>query len=202
MVHVSFDLVDEFIPRVPPQRLKKEDDTIPRICVAPNILSALQSIPQCGNVICVMYRLRMPIIIHAYYLRSSHVIGNKEVQRYVEDAKVTGEMWLSEPPETVYRVDYMITDFMAPLRTDYYGSREHFVYAASIKRVKHQDNWKNLCDSLYLEDKNGKIFQELRNICSFRTLMSNLDKEDIKILKERMRANERITDVFHGTTIV
>ena len=41
LVHVSFDEVERFVPRVPKQICPDEDNTTPRICVAPNILSAI-----------------------------------------------------------------------------------------------------------------------------------------------------------------
>lgn len=50
MVHVSFDEVERFVPRVPKQICPDEDNTTPRICVAPNILSAIQAMPQGGTV--------------------------------------------------------------------------------------------------------------------------------------------------------
>lgn len=191
MVHVSFDLVESFFPRVPPQRLKTEDATIPRICVAPNVLFALRSIPQCGNVMQVMKQLGLPIIVHTYYLKSENVIDNETVQKYVDDAYVTGEMWLTDPPESVYRVDYQITDFLAPMMTDKFGNREHFVFIADMKRCKYQDNWDNLFGSLYLNDREGGKIKSLKGLCTFRTLMSNLGKEEIEILKERIKANEK-----------
>lgn len=49
-VHVSFDIVEKFIPRVPRQRCQGEDMSIPRICVADTILDAINAIPQAGIV--------------------------------------------------------------------------------------------------------------------------------------------------------
>ena len=44
-IHISFDIVDEFTPRVPRQRCPGEDETVPRICVAEDILIAVNSVP-------------------------------------------------------------------------------------------------------------------------------------------------------------
>lgn len=79
MVHVSFDLVDEFIPRVPKQRCEGENNTIKRICVAPSIIEALNAIPQAGLVVRNMKSLGLPVIIHCYYLKADKVMSNDEV---------------------------------------------------------------------------------------------------------------------------
>lgn len=68
-VHVSFDIVDHFAPRIPKQRCPEEDATISRICVAENLTMAINALPQSGDVICAMKDLRLPIIIHAYYIK-------------------------------------------------------------------------------------------------------------------------------------
>ena len=67
-IHVSFDIVDEFIPRVPRQRCPGEDETVPRICVAEDILNAVNAVPQAGLVMENMKSLGLPVVIHAYYL--------------------------------------------------------------------------------------------------------------------------------------
>ena len=68
LVHVSFDEVERFVPRVPKQICPDEDNTTPRICVAPNILSAIQAMPQGGTVAYNMARIGVPVVIHAYYI--------------------------------------------------------------------------------------------------------------------------------------
>ena len=50
-VHVSFDIVDHFAPRIPKQRCPEEDATISRICVAENLTMAINALPQSGDVI-------------------------------------------------------------------------------------------------------------------------------------------------------
>lgn len=41
LIHVSFDEVEQFIPRIPEQICPGEDNTIPRICAAPSVIKAL-----------------------------------------------------------------------------------------------------------------------------------------------------------------
>ena len=67
LVHVSFDEVERFVPRVPKQICPDEDNTTPRICVAPNILSAIQAMPQGGTVAYNMARIGVPVVIHANF---------------------------------------------------------------------------------------------------------------------------------------
>ena len=67
-VHVSFDIVDHFTPRIPKQRCPKEDAIISRICVAENLTMAINALPQAGDVICAMKDLKLPIIIHDFFI--------------------------------------------------------------------------------------------------------------------------------------
>jgi len=88
MVHVSFDTVERFVPRVPQNRSDGEDDKTKRICVAPNLISALQAVPQSGTVLNAMMEIGLPLIIHAYYLKSKSVMQVDTEQ--VPDSMATG----------------------------------------------------------------------------------------------------------------
>lgn len=70
MVHVSFDLVDNFVPRLPKQIATNEDRTVKRICVAPSLRNALMAIPKARQVVHTLKRIGLPVILHAYYLNS------------------------------------------------------------------------------------------------------------------------------------
>ena len=94
LVHVSFDEVERFVPRVPKQICPDEDNTTPRICVAPNILSAIQAMPQGGTVAYNMARVGVPVVIHAYYIESDAILMPEQIVDKVPDAVVTGEMWV------------------------------------------------------------------------------------------------------------
>lgn len=78
-VHLSFDLVEEFVPRIPKSRLEKEDAVTPRICVAKYISQALSALPAAGKTIEAMLEIGMPVIIHAYYLQSDAVIQTEDL---------------------------------------------------------------------------------------------------------------------------
>ena len=69
-IHVSFDVVDTFKPRVPKSRIEGEDDTIPRICVSNRILDCVNAMPSGPETIQAMQQLGLPAIIHAYYMHA------------------------------------------------------------------------------------------------------------------------------------
>lgn len=173
-IHVSFDIVDEFIPRVPRQRCPGEDGTIPRICVTEDILNAVNAVPQAGLVMENMKNLGLPVIIHAYYLTGKGM-EKEEVQKYVPDAKMTGEFWLTEKPESVRRVDYEIVDFTTETVKDPFGHDLTAVVTISFSECEYQDNVENFLHSF--EDASKDRMERSRRIFeenSFRTVMSNI----------------------------
>lgn len=102
LIHVSFEEVEQFIPRIPEQICPGEDNTTPRICAAPSVIKALQAIPQAGEVIYYMRRIGVPIIIHAYYLESQSVLTPDQIADKVPDALVA----MLEDEGWIVRVTY------------------------------------------------------------------------------------------------
>lgn len=182
MVHVSFDLVDEFIPRVPKQRCEGENDTIKRICVAPSIIEALNAIPQAGLVVRNMKSLGLPVIIHCYYLKSDKVMSNDEIQKYVPDAEFTGEMWILEKPKAVNRVDYEITDCIVKQGVDVFENKMFEVRFPEIKRVKHQSNI-DIFFKVFSHSPNERKMREIFEKQSYRKIIANFDDEIIERVK-------------------
>lgn len=112
LVHVSFDEVERFVPRVPKQICPDEDNTTPRICVAPNILSAIQAMPQGGTVAYNMARIGVPVVIHAYYIESDAILMPEQIADKVPDAVATGEMWvMAVPAAWTYKTDIPCEQF-------------------------------------------------------------------------------------------
>lgn len=74
-IHVSFDVVDAFNPRVPKSRIEGEDGTIPRICVANRLLDCVNAMPSGPETIQAMQQLGLPVVVHAYYIAGT---GNME----------------------------------------------------------------------------------------------------------------------------
>lgn len=188
MVHVSFDLVEDFIPRVPRQICPNEDSTTPRICVAPDILSAIQAMPQGGTVTYNMARIGVPIIIHAYYIESDAILMPEQIADKVPDAVATGEMWITQIPVAVRRIDYQIINPFVPMRIDRNGTKERFLLLYErLKRVKYQDNWRNLSIRTGKSRKAVEWFMKNKPDISYRTFMSNLDDELIKALNVELQ---------------
>lgn len=183
MVHVSFDLVDEFIPKVPKQRCKGENDTIKRICVAPSIIEALNAIPQAGLVVRNMKSLGLPVIIHCYYLKADKVMSNDEVQKYVPDAEFTGEMWILEKPKAVNRVDYEITDCIVKQGVDVFGNEMFEVRFPEIKRVKYQSNIDDFFKVFSYSPSKERKLREIFEKQGYRKVMANFDDEIIERAK-------------------
>ena len=178
MVHISFDPVESFVPRVPSNRIEgelEEDSITERICASSTILGALRGVPQGGDVLFQMKRLGIPIIIHAYYLEGEHIVPTEQ---QVPDRCVTDEVWFLKAPEKVRRVDYQITDFeLLPVE----GAERSFLFVlnASIKRCPYGDNKKNLCE--LLQRDMPKIIDDF----SFREIMLNIGKDLFSLKKER-----------------
>lgn len=176
-IHISFDIVNEFIPRVPRQRCPGEDETVPRICVAEDLPNAVNAVPQAGLVMEHMKSLGLPVVIHAYYL-TGEGMEKEEVQNYVPDAKATGEFWLTENPREVRRVDYEIADFTTETVKDPFGHDLMTVVINSFNKCGYQDNVENFLHSMNRSgdipkarmEKARKIFREY----SFRTVISNI----------------------------
>ena len=107
-IHVSFDVVEEFIPRVPKSRLENQDSEIQRICVTDNIDHCLHAMVAAGRTSELMQQVNVPCIIHAYYLDCEDIWETNRVSKYVPDAKENHESWLLSKPTRIYRVDYEI----------------------------------------------------------------------------------------------
>lgn len=178
MVHVSFDTVETFVPRIPSYRIEgelEEDSVTERICASSTILGALRGIPHGGDVLFQMKRLGLPIIIHAYYLEGEYIVPTEQ---QVPDRCVTDEVWFLKTPKRIRRVDYRITDFeLLPVEGVEHSFQ--FVLNASMKRCPYGDNKENLCD--LFEKKKPKVFDKY----SFREIMLNLGDNLFSLMQER-----------------
>lgn len=182
-VHVSFDIVDHFAPRIPKQRCPEEDATISRICVAENLTMAINALPQSGDVICAMKDLRLPIIIHAYYIKGEGM-NNEEVRKYVPDAEFSGEYWITSVPSSVLRIDYKITGFETKVIQDCFGHGLIILWEIQTKRCKFQDNIKNF---LKMYGRNGEGNEQQKKIFvdnTYRTVLSNIYRERLEKKEE------------------
>lgn len=181
-VHLSFDLVEEFVPRIPKSRLEKEDAVTPRICVAKYISQALSALPVAGKTIEAMLEIGMPVIIHAYYLQSDAVIQTEDLLEAVPDARYTGEMWITERPKKIWRVDYELCDIFLYHTKDMYGEEIVIPDTYTLKKVCNQDNWKNFL--LQMKIKEMDEFREIMTNTLFSTMIVSMLPE-LKKIREK-----------------
>ena len=182
LIHVSFDEVEQFIPRIPEQICPGEDNTIPRICAAPSVIKALQAIPQAGEVMNYMEKIGVPIIIHAYYMKSDAVLMPEQIADKVPDAVANQEMWITEVPEDVRLVDYeIITPFTKKMKNRN-GTIGRFVIGYdSLRAVRYQDNWRNLAHKISKSKEAEEWFMANMPVgITYRTFMANLGDEFLK----------------------
>lgn len=67
------------------------------------------------------------------------------------------------------------------MRVDRNGTRERFlVWYGELKRVRYQDNWRNLSARTARNQKAVEWFMENKPDISYRTFMSNMDDELLK----------------------
>ncbi len=173
-IHVSFDEVTEFIPRIPKFRCTGEDDTIPRICVAESIRNCLRSAPGAGLAVKNLNGAGISFVIHSYLLWPHYgsVKHTGWVKQHVPDAEFSGEIWLTKPPRLVQRRDYEI------LEPEYATSQDDHQYPiitdCKLKRVKNQNNWELFWNKFRPGEPMPPQFA-MPDI-SYRTLAENLDK--------------------------
>lgn len=117
LYHLSTDLnnhINEFKPRVPKRenRMKGENNYIPRICVAKSIEDCLSAMPEGGYA---LGKSDKPNIIRVYEFNEADVIkenliapSNLYFEELVLDAWVTGEYWIVEQnikPVRIYDIE-------------------------------------------------------------------------------------------------
>lgn len=170
-VHCSWDIINPklLIPAVPDSRGINEDAVTPRICVSKSIKDALRAMPGTGQVIRGIRKWKIPAIIHAYYLSGDKKRIYRPTKSQVPDVEVTGEIWMLEKPDKIFRRDYLITDELLVPVTDINGIFHEILLECTLKRVRNQSNFKNL------ETRHNVNSEKIKDIVTFRKLMSNTD---------------------------
>ena len=193
-IHVSFDTVECFYPRIPETRCQGENDSIPRICVSGSIEASLNAIPQAGNVIENVQELGLPVILHAYYLtpEEGEILPSEVVQQYVPDAETTGEMWLMKAPKKVIRVDFEVTKALIQDCVDINGDSMKEIITFDKHRTHFQDNWEIFFNRILGERPSG-----VDNVCrkiSYRQFMINLNDQMLSDLKMMAKLAKQYID--------
>lgn len=170
-IHVSFDVVDHFKPRVPANRIPGEDEKIPRICVSDRLLSCINAMPAGPETLQIMQQLGLPLVIHAYYMHADKIWDTDRVMRYVPDAWSYRECWLLSEPSRIYRVDYRVEDpqLLQP------ETGPLVLLKARFRRCVFTDNADELCQFFHV--KNSETFMRLVRSNGYTSVMCNMRDE-------------------------
>jgi hypothetical protein len=113
LIHVSFEEVKEFIPRIPKERIKGENKTVKRICFSDSIEKAINAVPNGGYALRGMFRYKTKItpIIHAYFCFKQEnpnvrFVSPETVYKkyHVLDAESLCEWWALDTPKMEHRI--------------------------------------------------------------------------------------------------
>mgnify|MGYP004458291345 FL=1 len=189
-IHVSFDVVDAFKPRVPKSRIEGEDDTIPRICVANRLLDCINAMPSGPETMRAMRQLGLPVVIHAYYMQAQEIWNTDAIIQYVPDARCYGESWIRTVPTHVRRVDYQV------LKPQFYQTKNGplKLLGAQFKRCPFLDNVTGLADLFHLHD--SSTFAGLMRKYGYAKVMFNMKDEFLKLLDTKTESQEK--EFNHG----
>lgn len=187
-IHVSFDVVEEFIPRVPKSRLENEDSEIPRICVTDSIDHCLQAMVAAGRTLELMQQVNVPCIIHAYYLDCEDILETDQISKYVPDAKENHESWLLSKPTRIYRVDYEIKDIMIHHCADDSDPRNAILASYQLKRTHFQDNSTLLAKRFHVTD--SETFSKLMKEHGYVIVMCDMGPDLIRLLENKEKKDK------------
>ena len=116
------------------------------------------------------------------------VLNNDKVTEYSTDSKYDGRYKVAalvgESRVVIGRYSTKEKCRMAIsmlMRIDRNGTRERFlVWYGELRRVRYQDNWRNLSTRTARNQKAVEWFMENKPDISYRTFMSNMDDELLK----------------------
>ena len=192
-IHASFDIISEFVPKIPKFHAVGEDTTIPRICVTRNMYDSLRAAPMSGNVISFCEDIGLPLVVHMYYLLPSDEDSVKDVsftKDFVPDAEVFEEMWLTKEPALVRRVDYMVGKSRVYQGKDRNGTEIYQVMTSDLKRCRYMDNWELFAENCRLTENAKEHFLNFRKKVTFSSMIYNLMKmEDVSEHLKRISRN-------------
>lgn len=178
-IHVSFDIVNSFKPRVPKSRIEGENGTIPRICVTSRLLDCINAMPSGPETMQAMQQLGLPIVIHAYYMQAQEIWDTKKVAKYVPDARCYHESWIRTVPTHVRRIDYHV------LEPQFYQTKSGplRLIGAQFKRCAFSDNVTGLADLFHLHD--SSTFAKLMREHGYAKVMFNMKDDFLKLLNTK-----------------
>lgn len=117
--HISYsteDIIEEFIPRIPEDRMKDENDTIKRVCVAPSLSNCLSAVTW-QDEIEYLCDEELPVRVYEFEITDEKIIDSNYLYKsgLVNDANITKEHWILEKikPSKVY--DIVIEEYQEEL---------------------------------------------------------------------------------------
>ena len=148
-IHISFDPVEKFEPKIPQNRAPEEDQTIRRICcirtgkdMKKDIMKALNASPCAGEALNRIASFGFYPVLHVYEMDSQDYLLPDEVQKYVPDAYYSGECWLTKKPISFIHKCYEVTWFKTKEVSDSFGTEWQAVVALKLEKLKKTEtNW-------------------------------------------------------------
>lgn len=168
--HVSIgrdEEVKKFTPRIPNNGCGWEDRTIPRICFAPTIELCLSAIQNAEDKMTWCWENNDCIELTVYVLDTDNVVcdilENEEVQTYVPDAFLTGEVWCLDEvvlEATCYVVETYETDYIYIAGESYRKNLETELHEMIQDGMVSQDTLEVLKTTTVHDFINYRIYDE------------------------------------------
>lgn len=152
-IHVSFDPVSDFEPRILSNRAKDEDAIKKRICcilskgsLQDDVIHALNASPCAGEVLQRIVSHGFDPVLHVYEFQSTKYMFPWEVQEYVPDAIYSGECWLPEKPKSFIHKCYNVSSFKTESVKDFYENKWEAVVNIQLEKMKkNETNGERYC---------------------------------------------------------
>lgn len=192
-IHVSFDPVEKFEPRIPKNRAPGEDQTIRRICcirtgkdIEKDIMKALNASPCAGEALNRIASFGFYPVLHVYELDSQDYLLPDEVQKYVPDAYYSGECWLTKKPISFIHKCYEVTWFKTKEVSDNFGTEWQAVVALKLEKLKKTEtNWERYRKE-HPNSVNDKLLQIVHSMdIGFKSFALTFSAEEMRELMER-----------------
>ena len=192
-IHVSFDPVEKFEPKIPQNRAPEEDQTIRRICcirtgkdMKKDIMKALNASPCAGEALNRIASFGFYPVLHVYEMDSQDYLLPDEVQKYVPDAYYSGECWLTKKPVSFIHKCYEVTWFKTKEVSDNFGTEWQAVVALKLEKLKKTEtNWERYRKE-HPNSVNDKLLQIVHSMdIGFKSFALTFSEEEMRKLTEK-----------------
>ena len=193
LYHIMADtgcLPDDFVPQIPTNRMKGEDQEIPRICLGHTLEDCLTSIGIAHFVSkFLLAELRqnkkyskdmpLPFIVRMYNIKDEdpNLLTEEETQKYVADSVVTSECWLTryEKPVKIQKL-WLVGGEVTALYTITQSSVTQFGQTAKPCRTRNFriKSWISLRNGLTKPEK--EAHQKLLHILANSIVLKLYDR--------------------------